>query len=170
MTASATAVSMSVSDAGDSLTAGSDGAAASEDTASADSDPSSGDGPAGSEGSGDGSGDGSDRGTTAAETTGAPAVECAPLDEDACDDEHDHCMALVGRPFVHENGPFWCMGDEEFVGCAAIEGCDDAPTVACDRDENPWLLPSSCMPGGWTSCDPPGDGDFEACPNGGGDG
>lgn len=171
-TAAVTESSVSVSDDdGNSVTAGSDDADPTEDSAASESDPSSGEGELESEGPGDsgsgddtdgGNGEGNDNGTQE-ESTGEPAVDCEPLDEDGCEGAGGDCMALVGRPFVHENGMNYCAGDEEFTACAAMAGCDDAPTVACDGDDEPWLFPNGCLPGGWDTCDPPGNGEFDLC-------
>jgi hypothetical protein len=161
---SATEASLSESDEGASLTVGSDDTDATDDTASAESDSSTGHGDSGSdEGQVDSETSSADVGEEEDTSTGAPPVDCAPLDADACEAAGDDCMVVTGLPLVHENGPFWCLGDEEFAGCAAAAGCDDAPTIACEGRKTPWLFPSTCLPSGWAGCPTPGNGDLDAC-------
>jgi hypothetical protein len=167
--ASMTAASMSISDDGGSISAGSDGSDASEDTGGSGSEASSGNGEGGSDGahaesdSGGDDDEGQDAETSAEESTGSP-VDCAPLDEDACEAAGGACMSLVGAELVHENGPFWCIGDEQFAGCVTSSDCGRAETVACeDGGDGTWIFPSTCLPNGWSACEPPGNGDYDAC-------
>jgi len=71
-------------------------------------------------------------------------------------------MPIEGRPFVHENGPHWCLGELEFAGCIVAQRCDEAETVGCSGPEA-WAFTSECLPAGWSACDPPAEpeGDCE---------
>ena len=89
-----------------------------------------------------------------AESTGR-SLDCADLDAKECEDEQD-CMPIEGRPFVHENGPHWCLGELEFAGCVVAQRCDEAEVVGCSGPDA-WAFTSDCLPAGWSACDPPAE-------------
>jgi hypothetical protein len=111
--------------------------------------------------------EGSGSATTAVDegSTGA-GDPCNGLSREECNAEPD-CMPITCSPYVMGPDPGvtpWCIGDQEFLECVTMTGCDDVRTVACEGDDAPaYACPSSCIPPGWNECSAPAEGEIPMC-------
>jgi hypothetical protein len=97
-------------------------------------------------------------------STGGASDPCAELDREACQ-RHEGCEPIACRPFeAGETAGEYCIGDPEFIGChAAGLDCGQARTVTCEDETAVFVCATTCIPQGWTTCDPPTDGDVQPC-------
>lgn len=88
-----------------------------------------------------------------AECGDIPPNPCAALDEAECLDTAG-CMTLSGSPLQDIDGGV-CLAEPSFQGCAEDSLCGEALTWACPEGQsNPHLFPNTCIPAGWTACEP----------------
>lgn len=83
-----------------------------------------------------------------AETCSASTLDCTERSVSGCEND-GKCALLEGRK-VDEGDV--CLEEKEPTGCDAKEpSCDDALTVARDKDETLWVFTSTCIPAGWSA-------------------
>jgi hypothetical protein len=98
-------------------------------------------------------------GTLGCETT------CEGLSEADCS-ASSACSAIEGLPVLQDSLGEDCVDydtPQEFAGCAQeTGGCDDVMTPAADQGGDcTFYLPNSCLPDGWSFCEPWTD--YEQC-------
>lgn len=94
--------------------------------------------------------------TTTGMTSGAESTSegggCDGLDEPACVAD-PACQAYHGVPYEFEG----CQPGDAYLGCGPALACDQAFSTACrDGTDEVYLIPTTCVPPGFSACDAPG--------------
>ncbi|HVH97945.1 MAG TPA: hypothetical protein VM869_04520 [Enhygromyxa sp.] len=82
-----------------------------------------------------------------------PPDGCAGLDKAECMADNQ-CMPINGAELVKEEDD-WCSMPQGFLGCDEEAVCLQVFTWGCGPFGEVAEFPSSCLPPGWSPCDPP---------------